>query len=244
MFLTVVFTATLATPSLAPTNPIAVQRSGDYVVLLHGLGRTARSMRRLERTLQKEGYRVVNVTYPSTHSTVETLANDWLSGLLKREVVDRTVRVHFVTHSMGGIVLRQYLDGHRIDNLGRVVMLAPPSQGSELADSLQRHLLFQWFTGPAGQQLGARECSVPRTLGPVTFELGIIAGDRSANPWFSAQIPGPDDGKVSVASTKLEGMRDFLVVHSTHTWIMRRKEVIRSVTTFLRSGHFALSQTG
>jgi len=80
------------------------------------------------------------------------------------------------------------------------------------------------LTGPAGQQLGIGPSSLPNRLGPATFEVGIVAGDRSLNPCFSYWIPGPDDGKVSVRSTTLEGMQDFLLIHRSHTWMMWRKD--------------------
>jgi pimeloyl-ACP methyl ester carboxylesterase len=205
------------------------------VVLLHGLGRTALSMKRLEYALAKENYRVVNISYPSTRLPVEGAADN-LDALLREQVPDPAVRMHFVTHSLGGIVLRRYLAERRPANLGRVVMLAPPNQGSELAARLKNNRLFKLLTGPAGQQLGG--APFLRELGPVDYELGIIAGDRSMNPLFSAWIPGPDDGKVSVASTRLEGMRDFLIVHHTHTWMMWREDVFKAVIRFLEAGRF------
>jgi pimeloyl-ACP methyl ester carboxylesterase len=211
----------------------------DYVVLLHGLGRTPLSMKRLEWTLEKENYRVINAGYPSTLVSVEDAAEQWLGAVLRERTTDRTVKIHFVTHSLGGIVLRQYLSSHQIPNLGRVVMLAPPNHGSELADRLKNNCLYRFATGAAGQQLGTSDSSVPNRLGPANFELGVIAGDRSLNPVFSAWIPGPDDGKVSVRSTGLAGMRDFLVVHHSHTWMAWSSEVNEAVRQFLRSGCFA-----
>jgi triacylglycerol lipase len=217
----------------------AGKQDGDYVVLLHGLGRTALSMKRLEWTLDKEGFRVVNESYPSTRLSVEEAANGWLTDLLDKRTPDRGAKINFVTHSLGGIVLRQYLQNHRVENLGRVVMLAPPNQGSELVDKLRRNLLFKLFTGPAGQELGTDTRSLPKRLGPPAFELGIIAGDRSFNPWFSVWIPRPNDGKVSVQSTLIEGMKDFRVTHQTHTWMPWSKEVGAVMAQFLKPGHFS-----
>jgi triacylglycerol lipase len=212
--------------------------AGDYVILLHGLGRTPLSMKRLEWTLRRENYRVINLAYPSTRISVEDAANHWLGHVLREQTTDPTVKIHFVAHSLGGIVLRQYLSNHQIENLGRVVMLAPPNQGSELADRLRNNSLYQLATGPAGQQLGTDDASLPKKLAPPNFELGIIAGDRSLNPLFSAWIPGPDDGKVSVRSTQTPGMQDFLVVHRTHTWMAWSREVNLTVSQFLRNGSF------
>jgi len=212
--------------------------AGDYVVLLRGLGRTPLSMKRIEWTLQKQKYRVINVRYPSTRVSIQDAADDWLDEVLKTRTTDSSANIHFVCHSLGGIVLRQYLSNHEIPNLGRVVMLAPPNHGSELAERLRNNCLYRLATGPAGQQLGTSESSVPNRLGPVDFELGVIAGDRSLNPLFSAWIPGPDDGKVSVRSAKMAGA-EFLLVHRSHTWMAWSGEVNDAIAEFLRSGHFA-----
>jgi triacylglycerol lipase len=221
-------------------SSIALPGTGtDYVVLLHGLGRTPISMKRLEWSLKKENYRVINASYPSTRVSIQEAADRWLGEILRERTPDKNVKIHFVTHSLGGIVLRQYLSEHRIENLGRVVMLAPPNQGSELADRLKNNCLYRFATGPAGQELGTGVSSLPRQLGAADFELGIIAGDRSLNPLFSAWIPGADDGKVSVSSTRLVGMRDFLVVHHSHTWMAWSGEVTEAVTQFLKSASFA-----
>lgn len=219
----------------ASMNPTPAK---DYVILLHGLGRTPLSMKRLEWTLRRENYRVINLAYPSTRISVEDAADHWLGDVLRKQTTDKTVKIHFVAHSLGGIILRQYLSDHQIENLGRVVMLAPPNQGSELADRLRNNCLYRLATGPAGQELGTGDMSLPQKLAPPNFELGVIAGDRSLNPLFSAWIPGPDDGKVSVLSTQIPGMQDFLLVHRTHTWLAWSREVSGAVSQFLETGSF------
>jgi len=222
--------------SLLATKSVAAD--ADYVILLHGLGRTRLSMKRIEWTLRGENYRVINVAYPSTRISIQDAANHCLDDVLRNRAIDRTVKIHFVAHSLGGIVLRQYLSNHEIENLGRVVMLAPPNQGSELAERLKNNCLYRFATGPAGQQLGTSESSVPKGLGPPEFELGIIAGDSSLNPLFSHWIPGADDGKVSVRSTRISGMQDFLLVHKSHTWMAWSKQVDLAVAEFIRTGYF------
>jgi triacylglycerol lipase len=213
----------------------------DYVILLHGLGRTPLSMKRIEWMLRKQNYRVINVSYPSTRISIEDAADHWLGDILKNQIADPTAKIHFVAHSLGGIVLRQYLTNHEIPNLGRVVMLAPPNHGSELAERLRNNRLYRLATGPAGQQLGTSESSVPSQLGPADFELGVIAGDRSLNPLFSSWISGPDDGKVSVRSAKIPGA-DFLLVHHSHTWMAWSREVSEATAGFLKSGCFSKRQ--
>jgi triacylglycerol lipase len=233
-----VLIAALTAPVCSARTRSTTGSGGDYVVLLHGLGRSTASMKRLEWTLTRRGYRVVNVSYPSTKVSVQEAAANSLTIISRIQNQDPDAKVHFVTHSMGGIVLREYLANHRMKNLGRVVMIAPPNQGSQLADKLQRHKLYRFLTGPAGQQLGTGAALLPRKLGAADFELGVIAGDRSLNPLFSAIIPGTDDGKVSVANTRLEGMSDFVVLHASHTWLPWRRSVGKATARFLESGQF------
>ena len=210
----------------------------DVVVLLHGMGRGPLSMKRIERALVNRGYRVVNIGYPSTRYSVEHLARSHLAPALRELDLPPGGRVHFVTHSLGAIVLRQQLATEPIPNLGRVVMLGPPNRGSEIADALKRGWFLRLFTGPSGQQLGTSSEDLPRKLGPACFELGVIAGDRSLNPFFSGRLPRPHDGKVSVDSTRLEGMSDFLVLHCSHTFLPWSTRAIRQVVAFLEAGAF------
>ena len=213
------------------------ERSG-YVILLHGLARSYRSMDKVEKNLSDLGYRVINVDYPSTEHPIEYLAENVLGEIIKRYPIDSGARIHFVTHSMGGIIVRYYLKHHNLDNLGRVVMLSPPNQGSELVDHLRNTYLYKKKNGPSGQQLGTDKKSVPRSLGPVDFELGVIAGSLSFNPASSMVLPGPDDGIVSVESAKVKGMTDFIVMPNSHSFIMKSKSVIKQIIHFLENGEF------
>lgn len=210
---------------------------GETVILLHGLGRSPWSFWRLQQVLRRDGYQVVNVAYPSRQQTIEDLSRDYLAPVIAAQ--SSVSRLHFVTHSLGGIMLRCYLREHPVPGLGRVVMLAPPNAGSELADRLKPNWLYRAINGPAGQQLGTD--GLPRALGPWPAgagELGIIAGDRSLNPLFSSWLPGPNDGKVMVIRARLEGMTDFITVPYSHTWLSWRGPVIALIQTFLRTGRF------
>lgn len=217
----------------------------DTVVLLHGLGRGPASMARLARALRRDGYRVLNLGYPSRTLPIERLASEWLPAQLAAHDITPadTPRLHLVTHSMGGIVVRAWVaGGHAPANLGRVVMFAPPHQGSALVDRIGDWWLFRVATGVNGRRLGTRGPEAyPTTLGPwrSPAQLGIIAGDRTLNPLFSAWIPGPDDGKVSIAATRLEGMTAHRVVPVSHTWLQTRREPIAQVRSFLATGYFA-----
>jgi pimeloyl-ACP methyl ester carboxylesterase len=194
-------------------------------------------MWRVESALRDQGYEVVNLDYPSRKKSIDELS-DFLGRTLATCCADPDRKVHFVTHSMGGVVVRYHLAQHDPPNLGRVVMLSPPSAGSEMVDLLGDNPLFEITMGPAGQELGTDFSSVPRTLGPVDFELGVIAGDSSVNPVFSELIPGVDDGAVSVESAKTPGMADFLILPYSHTFIMFSREVIEQIVFFLDNGVF------
>jgi pimeloyl-ACP methyl ester carboxylesterase len=212
---------------------------GQCVVLLHGLARTSASMDSLAEAFADEGFDVVNVDYPSRQHPIEALAPIAVHKGLGGCPPESTV--HFVTHSLGGILVRYYLAERSLPRLGRVVMLAPPNQGSEVVDTLREMPGFRLLNGPAGDQLGTGADSLPRALGPVDFELGVIAGSSTFNLILSLYLPNPDDGKVSVASTRVDGMNDFIVLPYTHTFMMQAPEVARQAIAFIRHGEFSRS---
>jgi triacylglycerol lipase len=226
-----IFMATVAISSPAFGVP-------EEVILLHGLCRTSHSMAKMERALINAGYRVQNVSYPSRTASVQKLADEAIGKAVGNCQQDGVTKIDFVTHSLGGILARSYLARHALPELGRVVMLAPPNQGSEVVDKLGWTFVFKWINGPAGNELSTGTNSTPNQLGPVNYPVGVIAGDRSINWINSLLIPGADDGKVSIERTKLAGMSDHIVIHTAHPFIMKNREAIRQTIQFLRTGAF------
>ena len=233
------FTSLLTACVSAPrTEVVTAQVNDECVVLLHGLNRSWRAMRTMAKALQEAGFSTVNVDYPSQAGTIEVIAPLAVdTGLIECRATGAS-RIHFVTHSIGGILIRYQNEHAPIPDLGRVVMLAPPNQGSEIVDKTRDWPGFEIFSGAAGAQLGTDADSVPKQLGPVDFDLGVIAGTGTINIFTSALLPDPDDGKVSVASTRVDGMKDFLVVGNSHRYITRSEVVTRNAAAFLRTGAF------
>lgn len=215
----------------------AAEPGTPCAVLMHGLARSSYSMRPVAERLAEEGYQVVNQDYDSTNQPIAALAVATVEEAL--ENCSAGASAHFVTHSMGGILLRQYAAEKGVERIERAVMLGPPNQGSETVDKLGELWLFESINGPAGQQLGTGPDSVPNSLGPVEFELGVIAGTNSFNPLFSYWLEGDDDGKVSVARARVEGMAAFRTIPNTHTFMMGADVALDETVFFLANGSFS-----
>jgi triacylglycerol lipase len=193
----------------------------------------------MKAALEDTGYSVLNCAYSSRKQPIELLSEGSIGSAVEQCIAKYNPQhLHFVTHSMGGILLRYYLSQHSLKRLGRVVMLGPPNAGSELVDRLSGFQLFDLINGPAGKQLGTEASSLPNSLGPVDYEVGIVAGSKNLNPLSSLIIPGEHDGKVSTKSTRLKGMSDFIVLPYSHSFMMNRPAVIEQTKHFLAKGQF------
>jgi pimeloyl-ACP methyl ester carboxylesterase len=210
----------------------------DGIVFLHGIARSASSLAVLEKTLRADGYATLNLDYPARSRCIADIV-EALQEQISHFADSCSGRLHFVTHSMGGLVARAFIARHRPQRLGHVVMLAPPNEGSEIADLLGGNLLYRAFFGPAGAELVTkRSDSLCEVLGRVDYPLGVIAGDRSLDPVGWLLLPGANDGRVSVERTRVAGMADHIVIHGTHTLIMNNPEAIAQVRHFLTHGRF------
>ena len=224
---------------LLPSQGEARNRQTDdqeCVILLHGLARNHHAMSRLESALIKQHYRVVNQSYPSTKRSVAALAQEEIPRMIKACKQQHSKHIHFVTHSLGGIILQRYLQNNAVFELDHIVMLGPPNHGSPLADLLHNHWMFQMILGPNLSELTTQRDEAP--LMPGRYTIGIIAGNYSLNPFGRLLFDGPHDGKVSVSSTKIKQMHDFIILPVTHTFMMQNALVEKQVLSFLAHGQF------
>ncbi|MDX1706175.1 esterase/lipase family protein [Pseudidiomarina sp.] len=222
----------------AVTAPLAASAQPQHLVLLHGLVRSATAMENLAEAASDAGYQVCNIDYPARQHPVGELARQHVLPAIMDCIGDSGEPVAFITHSIGGIIVRQLETMDPPFTFGRVVMLAPPNQGTPVVDKLKGSALFKWIGGPAGAQLGTNPDSLANRLGPTGLELGIIAGTVSINPLFSWLIPGNDDGVVGVEQTPLKGMNDYIRVSATHALMMFDDESIHQALYFLEHGQF------
>jgi pimeloyl-ACP methyl ester carboxylesterase len=206
----------------------------EAVVLLHGIANVPLSMKYLEKSIEEAGYSVHNLGYPSMEIPIGEAADrvrEYVAAL------GPDVTVHFVAHSMGNLVVRRMFD-KKLPNLGRMVMIAPPNQGSMLAQQLRDLDIYRWFFGPAGQQLPADRVEFFNTLPVPPCPFGIIAGGRGTEKGYNPLLPGDDDGTVRVEETLLAGAADFILINNTHTLILFDRETREQTIHFLKHGNF------
>ena len=217
----------------------AMAAQPECVVLLHGLARTSNSMDKIQTAFEHRGYVVKNLGYPSRRQPIEALSPEAVGRGIDACRASHTSQIHFVTHSLGGILVRYYLSKNTVPDLGKVVMLAPPNRGSEVVDDFSSLPGFAYINGPAGNQLGTSSSSIPNTLGPVTYPVGVIAGTVTVNPILSGSFDEPNDGKVSLSSARVEGMTDFIVLPTSHPFITKNDRAIQQALHFIANGQFA-----
>jgi pimeloyl-ACP methyl ester carboxylesterase len=213
----------------------------ETVVLLHGIGHSRLNMSGAAHVLHKAGYNTLSVSYPSRSDEIAGLSAFIAGELRGQRVWQNAEKVHFVTHSMGGLVTRQYLEAYKNEipkrKLGRVVMMAPPLGGSEVTDFLKSFPPYKWLFGPAGLEL-TTEIQRKNHVKPY-YDVGIIAG-TSGWPYLAAHLvmPSGHDGRVSVESTKWIGMKDHITLSATHSFISWKPIVHKHIIHFINKGEF------
>ncbi len=208
--------------------------SGHAVILIHGIVRSSKSFSKLAEALKKDGYTVIGFDYPSTQVEISQSA-EYLNQLI--ESLEGVEKISFVVHSMGGLLVRCYLEKHNDDRIERMVMLGVPNRGANMADIFKNILLFKMIFGPAGGQLGINGGYIDSLPTP-EFDFGVIAGARGKDTGYNPLVPGDDDGTVSVESTRLPGACDFATVECLHSFLMNNADTITYTREFLKTGRF------
>ncbi|MGK0189380.1 MAG: triacylglycerol lipase [Verrucomicrobiales bacterium] len=212
--------------------------SGDYVILVHGFSWAKPPLRTLGRNLHKEGFHTIEIHYPIRSISMLEVVQDYILPAVKEHCTDPERRIHFVGHSMGCIMIRKLLKEHAFDQLGRVVLLAAPNKGTEIADIFSKTPVIGKMLGEAVEQVGTEPESVPNQLGPVDYSPGIIMGTRSDFPIFPEIIPGDDDGVVRVDSGPVDGMAELITLPTTHIRMPSTRIACAQTSHFLRTGKF------
>ena len=222
-------------------SPAANSKESETVILLHGIGHTKWNMYFVETALKKQGYETFNITYPSLTKGIDGISDFLHERLEMGEIWNKDQKVHFVSHSMGGLVTSHYLNKYEDkiekENVGRVVMIAPPNKGSEIADLLKDFLPYKMIYGPAGQELTTKHQA--NNVKKPYYEVGIIAGTKGW-PYLlgNMNLKGKHDGRVALENTKLDGMQDHVEVKATHSFIVWKPSVHQQVIRFLENGSF------
>ncbi len=211
----------------------------ELVVLLHGILRSKTDMLFLTKFFEKRGYKTLNILYPSREQRLEGLSDFVHNKIITCPHYDENTTLNFVTHSMGGLITRYYIAREKPKNLGKVVMLGPPNTGSEFADWLSETEIlapiFKTVFGPASQQLTT---DYEHIDDDITYPLGVIAGNMSINPLAPWVLDGEHDGIVPVERTKIEGMKDHIVMAATHSFMMFNTDVMKQALHFLQNEAF------
>ncbi len=219
--------------------PASLSQPADTVVLIHGLGRTRRSMWMVALWLRFCGYRVTSIGYPSRCVSIAEAVERHIGPKLAELEFAEGSRVHFVTHSLGGIVFRAWaVKRDPAFPLGRAVLLAPPNQGSQIIDELRQWRWERWVLGPVSAELGTDAGSTPNSLGSLPPETGIIMGSKDTLPVFRHLLGPESDGVVTIASSHADGETDFILLPANHATIILQPAVFRAVHRFLRTGSF------
>ncbi len=224
-------------------NPNKLLPTTHVIVLMHGLGRTSSSMRGIAKYLEENGFgTTICLEYASSRDSISHHAaalRDVISGL------PADVRLDFIGHSMGNIVVRHAIGDWQkaneksvLSRIEHVVMLGPPNQGASIARQLARTGVFGFVAGEGALELGKKWSDLELKLATPPCPFGIVAGRLAESSFSNPLVAGASDFVVSVEETKLDGAADFLEVPVLHSFLMDSPEVQRAVGSFLKSARF------
>ena len=216
---------------------IPLQEGGEEsVIVIHGFARRARSMDIIAAEIHKAGYEVRNVDYASLNQNITDIKEDVFEKFNQYISENQNKKIHFVGHSLGGLLIRSYLGENKINNLGSVVLMGTPNKGTPLVNEYQDKWYFSWL-GPVVSELGVDTSDFLKTLQAPYYTVGVIAGNKPYTR-FATSLKGSNDGMLTVESAQLEGMRDFIVIDVNHASMKRNPRVIEQVIHFLKHSQF------
>ncbi len=210
----------------------------ECVVLVHGLWRSGFAMRSIANNLETYGFHTISIDYPSTEAEIPELTQQHIPQGIEHCKANGAKQIHFVTHSMGGILVRQYLQSNHLPQGSKVVMLSPPNQGSKLSEKFGESWWYQWAAGPAASSLTQKESGIINQLREVSEPVGIIAAYREWSLWPDSWLPQPNDGTIAVESMRLSEMDDFILMNSGHATMRYQDDIQRQIRHFLVNGYF------
>lgn len=237
----IIFSLIFVLEGVVSSSQAAKAAEIEQVILVHGLGRSGSSMWLIESRLQDLGYQTCSVNYGSRKFSIARLVSDLKVQIGNcHKIASDKSKINFVTHSMGGPLLRAYLRHNPLENIGRVVMLSPPNKGTPLVELTNdvNPMFFKKLIGPTAVELHSGQKSWLRTLPKPDYEVGVIGGNITFNPFAAYILPGEDDGVVPVGHMRIDGMKDFTTVRATHVTIRYSKSALNEISSFLRTGKF------
>ena len=225
----------------------AFDKNKDFVIVFHGIYGKAKTLKSITDTLEKEGYSGINIQYPTTEDTVEKITEKYIAPNI--ESVSKTVeeentrrkkqglpeiKINFIVHSMGTGILRYYLKTHKLDNLGKVVFISPPSHGSQLSDNPISDILKDTL-GNSVRQFKTSSDSFVNSLGEPDYSCYVMIGNKSGNFLYSILIPGIDDGMVPFKTSRLNNCNYKVIENATHTSILKDKRTLNEIADYLKN---------
>lgn len=222
------------------------KKEKDIVVTFHGIYGREKQLRFINESLAKNGYSVVNIQYPTVDDRIEEMVDKYIAPVIENQIeklnkinAERKYRnlpelkINFVVHSMGSVLLRYYLENNKLKNLGKVVLISPPSHGSHLSDNIIADI-FKFYVGPAVAELKTNKKSFVNQLENPIYPCYVLIGNKSINPINSFIIKGKDDGMVPIETARLDGASFKIIKNTTHTTILKSQETVDEILEFLK----------